>query len=63
MLMKRKYYKDARYGFCRGIETVQYVKGIMNRYRMYQTILALANQKQKRINPAVLGMGKTINYP
>jgi membrane-bound lytic murein transglycosylase F len=63
MLMKRKYYKDARYGFCRGIETVQYVNGIMNRFKMYQTILALANQRQKRINPAVLGMGKTINYP
>ena len=41
-LMNRKYYKDARYGFCRGIETVRYVKEIQNRYSMYQTILQFA---------------------
>ncbi|HKJ33077.1 MAG TPA: transporter substrate-binding domain-containing protein, partial [Balneolales bacterium] len=61
MLMKRKYYKNARYGFCRGIETVEYVDDIMNRYKMYQTILALANEKHPKVNPAVLGMGRTIN--
>lgn len=40
-LMQRKYYKDARYGFCRGIETVRYVKEIKNRYKTYESILAM----------------------
>lgn len=40
-LMKRQYYQNARYGFARGIETVRYVKEIMNRYRMYDSILSL----------------------
>jgi membrane-bound lytic murein transglycosylase F len=43
-LMQRRYYKDARYGFARGIEPVQYVEEIMNRYRTYNAILALAEQ-------------------
>ncbi len=63
MLMKRKYYDDARFGFCRGIETVSYVNDIMNRYQMYQTITELAMQTDdKKINP-VLGITKTINVP
>lgn len=45
-LMHRKYYKNARHGFCRGIETVRYVKEIKNRYNNYKTILAL-NESQK----------------
>lgn len=44
-LMQRKYYQDARYGFCRGIETVRYVNEIMNRYNTYQTILAYSKNK------------------
>lgn len=40
-LMQRRYYKDARYGFCRGIETVRYVQEIKNRYKTYQTILTM----------------------
>lgn len=58
-LMQRKYYQHARYGFCRGIETVRYVNEIMNRYNTYQTILA---HKQPRAGaaPGVLGF-KTFN--
>lgn len=63
MLMKRKYYDEARFGFCRGIETVSYVSDIMNRYQMYRTITELAFQSDnKTINP-VLGITKTINAP
>ncbi len=42
-LMERAYYKNARYGFCRGIVTVEYVREIMNRYHTYKTIWALAS--------------------
>ncbi len=41
-LMDRTYYKNARYGFCRGIITVEYVREVMNRYSTYKTVLALA---------------------
>ena len=44
-LMQRKFYKDARYGFCRGIETVRYVNEITNRYETY---LAIMNANQVR---------------
>lgn len=46
-LMQRRYYQDARYGFARGIEPVQYVKEIMNRYRTYEAIIALAENQQR----------------
>lgn len=55
-LMQRKYYKNARYGFCRGIETVQYVQEIKNRYKTYKSILAIAKYEQKHTGPGVLGM-------
>lgn len=55
-LMQRKYYKNARYGFCRGIETVRYVQEIKNRYRTYKSILVLAEHRQKSMGPGVLGM-------
>jgi membrane-bound lytic murein transglycosylase F len=45
-LMQRNYYQQARYGFARGIETVQYVDEIMNRYRTYETILTLSERQQ-----------------
>lgn len=45
-LMHREYYMHARYGFARGIETSNYVRDIMNRYRMYQTIVSLAQQQE-----------------
>ena len=54
-LMQRKYYKDARFGFCRGIETVRYVKEVMNRHETYQSILAMAEHKASR-QYSVLGM-------
>ncbi|MBO6585163.1 MAG: transporter substrate-binding domain-containing protein [Gracilimonas sp.] len=58
-LMQRKYYQHARYGFCRGIETVRYVNEIMNRYSTYQTILA-HNREKTATGTGVLGL-KTFN--
>jgi len=58
-LMQRKYYQNARYGFCRGIETVRYVNEITNRSNTYEAILALA-QNRNNSYPGVLGF-KTIN--
>jgi membrane-bound lytic murein transglycosylase F len=46
-LMQRRYYQDARFGFARGIEPVQYVEEIQNRYRTYQAIIALAEQQER----------------
>ncbi len=40
-LMHRSYYRKARHGFCRGIETVRYVREVKNRYEIYQNILAM----------------------
>jgi len=58
-LMHRQYYKDARFGFCRGIETVRYVKEIMNRYNTYKSILAVSDGKKNRV-PGVMGI---VNVP
>lgn len=55
-LMQRKYYKDARYGFCRGIETVRYVKEIKNRYKTYKTILALNETDETGTGPGIMGI-------
>jgi membrane-bound lytic murein transglycosylase F len=41
-LMRHQHYQHARYGFCRGIETVKYVTEVMNRYSTYSAILAIA---------------------
>jgi len=35
-LMQRKYYRNARFGYCNGTETYQYVDAILNRYRNYK---------------------------
>jgi len=56
MLMQRKYYKDARFGFCRGIETVRYVREIMNRYELYENILAMAERNQRNSMPGTIGL-------
>ena len=58
-LMQRRYYQDARYGFARGIEPVRYVEEILNRYRTYEAIMALAEQQQQNgftnmINPGMI---------
>ena len=60
-LMQRKYYKDARYGFCRGIETVRYVREIMNRYHTYQTILDIAERQDRNVSPAMIGISPVLN--
>lgn len=54
-LMQRRYYQQARYGFARGIETVQYVDEIMNRYRTYETIITLSERQQRQGFSGVLG--------
>jgi membrane-bound lytic murein transglycosylase F len=55
-LMDRQYYRNARYGFCRGIETVLYVQDIMNRYKTYESILTMAEKKSAGTGPGVLGI-------
>jgi len=56
-LMQRKYYKDARYGFCRGIETVRYVKEIKNRYKTYESILTMTKHNEEAgTGPGVMGL-------
>jgi len=58
-LMQRRYYQHARYGFCRGIETVRYVNEIMNRYETYEAILAVSGSREGGI-PGIIGI-KTLN--
>ncbi len=58
-LMQRRYYQNARYGFCRGIETVRYVNEIMNRYETYEAILAMSEFRSNGI-PGIMGI-KTLN--
>ena len=57
-LMQRRFYENARYGFARGIEPVRYVEEILNRYRTYDAIMALAEQQQNGftnfINPGMI---------
>jgi membrane-bound lytic murein transglycosylase F len=60
-LMKRQYYKDARYGFCRGIETVKYVKEVLSRYEMYATILSISERAENSIPRSLIGMGSMVN--
>ncbi len=55
-LMQRKYYKNARHGFCRGIETVRYVQEVMNRHKTYESILALSDDTKKPSLPGVIGI-------
>ena len=47
-LMQRRHYQQARHGFARGIETVQYVNEIKNRHRTYEAIIALSEHHQNR---------------
>lgn len=49
-LMHRKYYQHARYGFKRGIETVNYVQDIMDRYGRFHAIAELASNQEKRFD-------------
>lgn len=61
-LMQRRYYQHARHGFARGIETVQYVDEIMNRYRTYETIMALSERQQNRNLSGIIG-NNSFNRP
>lgn len=36
LLQKPKYYQNAKYGYCRGYETVNYVRKVMQMYRHYR---------------------------
>jgi membrane-bound lytic murein transglycosylase F len=58
-LMQRRYYQHARYGFARGIEPVQYVKEIKNRYRTYEAIIALAENQQRTGVTSLIGTNIT----
>lgn len=44
-LMQRRYYENARFGYCRGIETVQYVKQILNRYQAYTRVASITGEE------------------
>jgi membrane-bound lytic murein transglycosylase F len=55
-LMHPEFYMNARFGFARGIETSNYVRDVMNRYRMYHTIVTLAqDQEAQRRNGWTFG--------
>ncbi len=57
-LMNRKYYQHARYGFKRGIETVNYVEDIMDRYSRFHAIADLAAHFEQRDIPIIAGMDR-----
>ncbi|MEX1011026.1 MAG: transglycosylase SLT domain-containing protein [Balneolaceae bacterium] len=59
-LMQRQYYQNARFGYVRGIETVQFVHEIMNRYEMYQRVLLAASERNQTIGPGILGVSTVI---
>ncbi|NBC27824.1 MAG: transglycosylase SLT domain-containing protein [Bacteroidetes bacterium] len=61
-LMQRRYYQNARHGFARGIETVQYVNEILNRYRTYETIMALSERQQNRSVSGIIS-NRNFNQP
>ncbi|MEX0594301.1 MAG: transglycosylase SLT domain-containing protein [Balneolaceae bacterium] len=61
MLMQRRHYQDARYGFARGIETVRYVEEIMNRYQTYQRIVTIAESREGVRYPGILGAGLMVS--
>lgn len=44
MLMNPQHYRNARFGYARGIETVNYVRQIMNRYQMYNTLMMFTDE-------------------
>jgi membrane-bound lytic murein transglycosylase F len=54
-LMHRSYYRKARHGFCRGIETVRYVREVKNRYEIYKNILTMRQFEDDQSSPGVLG--------
>ncbi|MBP3193910.1 transglycosylase SLT domain-containing protein [Natronogracilivirga saccharolytica] len=58
-LMNRKYYQHARYGFKRGIETVNYVEDVMNRYERYHAVASLAANFEDRNIPTLSDLGRT----
>ncbi len=41
LLMDEKYYAKVRHGFCRGSETLTYVRRIMERYRLFKKFITL----------------------
>jgi membrane-bound lytic murein transglycosylase F len=49
-LMNPRYYQQARYGYCRGIETVQYVKEIRNRYQIFQRVATVNGDKSSGLS-------------
>jgi len=54
--MKREYFANARYGYCRGIETVNYVRDVMKRRDMYETILSFASVDNKQNTESTISL-------
>lgn len=58
-LMDRRYHRNARYGYVRGTETVDYVQKVMAKYKTYQAIAQLPNGSDRElIEETILAMGK-----
>lgn len=53
MLMESPYYENARYGYARGIETVNYVENVLNRYRTYEQVMVIAELRGGTRMPAM----------
>ncbi|MEX0684527.1 MAG: transporter substrate-binding domain-containing protein [Balneolales bacterium] len=61
-LMDKRYYRNARYGYCRGTETVDYVHKVMARFNTYKSIAELINDSTRVENEEIfLVMGKMVN--
>jgi len=53
MLMESPWYENARYGYTRGIETVNYVEKVLNRYRTYEQVMVIAELRGGTRMPAM----------
>ncbi|MEX0929678.1 MAG: transglycosylase SLT domain-containing protein [Balneolales bacterium] len=58
-LTDQKYYRQARYGYCRGTETVDYVRKVLARYKTYQAIARFADTTVRdEVEETILAMGR-----
>jgi membrane-bound lytic murein transglycosylase F len=58
--MKRRFYQNARHGFARGIEPVNYVREVLNRYEMYNTILELSERSEASGIPVMFNQDRVV---
>lgn len=59
-LMKKEFYLEARHGYCRGIETVTYVRDVKKRYEMYATLLDMSERAESGLVRNNLGSIQSI---